>query len=165
MKTLFLPGFSTRNRDWMETTMHDLSDLKFIPIYWDHWNTNAESMNYEDQVNKIFDQLFEPVNILAKSIGTVVASKLINIGVKTNKILLCGLPINPLPEAKPEIELALNKLDSKNVLIFQNEKDPVGSYSDVSSWITNIQKDLKVVSKPRDDHSYPYSEEFKRFLS
>lgn len=165
MKTFILPGFSPKNKDWAYQTKESLvSKFPTEVIDWKHWKDEGEfDLQYETKevIHKIGN---EEVNIISKSIGTWVLVHILN-NIKVNKVILCGLPLNDLSnqEEKDKYKI-LGNLDPEKILCIQNENDNHGSFADVEKFIHTINPKIKVISKPRDDHDYPYVEEFEGFL-
>ena len=54
MKTIILPGYSPKNKQWADKITDDLKlDHGVIPHYWKHWQ--AGSMNLKYEVEKVLD--------------------------------------------------------------------------------------------------------------
>src|SRR3989344_8632137 len=78
--TFLLPGFSLKNKEWAEEVREKLKpEIPVIVFYWPHWETGEKE---EDWIEKEADKILEQakatggmVNILAKSIGTIVAMR------------------------------------------------------------------------------------------
>lgn len=160
MVTFVLPGYSSGNQQWAEDVAHKLKvDGDIRPIFWDHWRDEGAHFDPKEKarvLSHLAPNLF--VNIVAKSVGTLVASYMIeNIPEQVKKVIFCGIPVNDLSEEEIElIKSTVKKLGDK-LIIYQNESDPHGSFERV--------KDFgKVILKPRSDHEYPYFEEFNEFL-
>lgn len=168
MKTILLPGFSVQNKDWAEEIKGRIGEKIGLEIhYWPHWQTGDTKPGWiDEEVDKVLEKIGdEKVNILAKSIGTLVAARLLNKRVgMVGKIILCGVPLAAFKEGDEESYQILGKLPTENVLVIQNENDNVGSFDKVNAIIKNINPEIKVMSKPREDHNYPYAEEFEKFL-
>ena len=50
------------------------------------------------------------------------------------------------------------------MICFQNIKDPFAPYEQVKGFITKIDSEIMVKEMPRNDHHYPYYQEFEEFL-
>ncbi|KKT73934.1 MAG: hypothetical protein UW69_C0052G0007 [Microgenomates group bacterium GW2011_GWA2_44_7] len=168
METLILPGFSLKNKDWAEETKIKLSSyLPATVIYWDHWTTGFTESNWiEKEVKKIADTIGNmQVNILAKSIGTAISLQVIKQKPNSvNKLILCGIPTRDLNPGDQIYYVPLKSFPPDQVLCLQNENDNHGSYAEAEKFIHSLNPDLKVISKPRSDHEYPYSDDFISFL-
>jgi predicted alpha/beta hydrolase family esterase len=161
MITFILPGYSVKNKAWLEETAMGLKVEGFVrPIFWEHWTDPDAKFDKKEKASLIARHAKgDKVNIIAKSIGTLVAALIIKeIPEQINKVILNGICVNDITPKQVEfIKSQIKKLGDK-VIIFQNEADPHGTYDQV--------KDFgKVISKPRSDHNYPYYNEFNKFLS
>jgi predicted alpha/beta hydrolase family esterase len=168
MKTLILPGFSIKNKDWAESIQKELSgDFDCEVVYWPHWETEVKEEDWiEKEAQKIIQNNSEPINIIAKSIGTTVAAIVIDKNPEIiHKLILCGIPLNDLDPGEGSIYDSLNKLDPKVVLSIQNNEDPHGSFTEVEKLIHDIQPNIEILSQKRDDHEYPDANIFIKFLN
>lgn len=161
MVTFILPGYSSHNQEWIDAVAKNLNvEGEIRPIYWDHWQDESQKFNPEEK-GRLLSGLAPQklVNIVAKSVGTLVASYIIGeIPQQINKVIFCGIPVNDLSAEEIErIKKVIRDLGDK-IICYQNENDPHGSYDQIKG-IT------KAISKPRSDHEYPYYEEFDKFLS
>lgn len=168
MVTIIIPGYSKHNKEWLEETAQAVkTDGEIRPIYWGHWNDPDIKFNAKLKASLI-DTVSgkRVVDIIAKSIGTLVASYLIDKSPeKIRKVILNGICLNDINEAEKEsIKNALKKIPSENILIFQNDEDPHGSYDMVKNFLSEFGNDIVVVQKHRDDHEYFYQEDFDKFL-
>lgn len=168
MQTLILPGYSLANKDEAEKIQNDLKpNMETVVWYWPHWKTGQTETGWlEIEAEKIVTSLKQDqVNIVAKSIGTMVAMILLKrIPHQINKIILCGIPLGDFLAGNDQFYEALDFPPAENILCIQNENDNHGSYESVEKFIREINPEIKIISKPRSDHSYPYSEDFMAFL-
>ena len=168
MNTIILPGFSLKNKDWAEKIKLEIESTFLVTIHsWKHWNTGSAQPGWtNDEFNSILKSLpNEKVNIIAKSIGTLVACLIAKSNaVKINKLILCGIPVNDISENDKDTYQNLKNLSVDKILCIQNEKDPHGSLEDINILLSKINRNIKIVSKPRADHEYPYADEFINFL-
>lgn len=161
MITFILPGFSIKNKEWVEETASSIKpEGQIRPVYWDHWDDSSQKFNAEEKADLIVrhskgDQL----NIVAKSIGTLVASLIIEkVPEQINRVILCGIPVNDLKSDEIEIiKKAIHSLGDK-IIILQNDADPHGTFDQVKNF-------GNVTSKPAGNHEYLYIEDFQEFLS
>lgn len=168
MVTLILPGFSPHNKKWLEDTANSIHvDGEIRPVYWEHWTDIQNKFNPEEKA-KLLDGVTgkRVVDIIAKSVGTLVTSYIIQATPeKIRKVILCGIPLNNLKEDdKERIKNALKLIPAENIICFQNDKDPYSEFEQVKKLITDINFNIVVVGKNRDDHEYPYQDEFNKFL-
>lgn len=123
------------------------------PVVYNHWVLqDPELIDKEwelDKLNKLPLESYDVV--IAKSMGSGLVCKLLQDGrIKADKIILFGLPLK-LAEKLGMVGWFDNL--KSHVIIFQNEFDPVGSYSEVSDYL--ISTGNKVVCIPwNDTHSY-----------
>lgn len=189
MTTLILPGYSLKNKDWAEETKRQLvlelpkksclfratressfsrsqSGIRGTLVrvaYWSHWETGQTEDNWvEKETDKIINNLqSERVNLLAKSIGTMVAMVVLRRKPEmVNKLILCGIPINDFLPGNEKYYEVLRDFPAENILCIQNKDDNHGSYDGVEKFVHSINPAIKIISKDRADHEYPYSEDF-----
>jgi pimeloyl-ACP methyl ester carboxylesterase len=169
MVTFILPGGSVHNRDWAEETKKNLApEVPAVAAAWEHWQTGTQEPDWlEKEMQKILDQIgTEKVNLLAKSIGTVVAMKIVQKHPElVNKLILCGLPLNDLDDGDETFYHPLENLPPAAVLVFQNEADPHGPFTLVESFLHDLNPEIRVINKPGTTHDYPYFADFKKFLT
>jgi len=168
---LVLPGFSLKNKSEAEAVASALTS-KGKEVYmheWRHWangdsnilfanraNINNYSIEWDPQeeIKIIKAHITEPVNIIAKSIGTYIASALL-LSTKVEKLLLMGIPIRDLSPEELDVYYNLGKLEKFNVI--QNLYDPHGAATQVDALLTG--QNYTMYTKQSDDHSYPYTED------
>ncbi|MGA3292144.1 MAG: hypothetical protein ABSC49_03315 [Candidatus Microgenomates bacterium] len=168
MVTIILPGYSSSNKKWLEETAKRInSDGEIRPIYWDHWE-NLDKKFIASQKAQLIDSVAgkRMVDIIAKSIGTLVAGYIIQKSPeKIRKVILNGICLNDLDEKDKEVlKSALKLMAPENIVCFQNENDPHGNFDQAKNFLSGVDPKIIVISKPRDDHEYFYIEEFKEFL-
>jgi hypothetical protein len=167
MKTIILPGFSLHNKDWAEEMAGQLKLGHEIIVHnWRHWiNGGGLALNYE--IDKILQEIGnEKINILAKSVGVYVCLNLIpKIVADVEKVILCGIASIAGEDRKAFVESMTARIPVDNILCIQNENDKYVKFSDAEKFYHSVEPKLKVISKPRSDHDYPYPEDFKVFLS
>jgi len=166
-KTLILPGFSLKNKDWAESIQKELSgNFDCEVVYWPHWETGEKEEDWiGKEAQKIVENNSEPIDIIAKSIGTAVTAFVIKKKPELiKKLILCGIPLNDLDPGEETVYDSLKVLNTNNILCIQNEKDPHGNFEQVKKVVHTINPEIEIVSKARNDHEYPYSEDFIQFL-
>lgn len=163
MKTLILPGYSAKNKLWLDQFGNkDIFQLPTIRHEWEHWTT-GKSLRIKHEVSEIIKNLESEnsINIIAKSVGTKVLMSLIPlIKKKINKVILCGIPIDPM-----RYVLGIKSINPLKLLVIQNTKDPFMPYFLIKRYIGLIDKNITVLEKPASSHDYPYFEEFMKWLS
>ncbi len=172
MKNLILPGFSKLNRAWAEQAKYYLSKKIHDPIEiveWRHWKSgNSNDFVALEEARRIIDLNKDAdLNILAKSIGTLVSMYLIKeIPLSLNKIIFCGIPLNDLRASSKALYESLFSIPTYKVTYFQNSDDPHGSFDEVSTFIKNIVPNANnFIEKQADTHDYPYWEDFEKILT
>lgn len=168
MVTVILPGFSSKNKDWAIDAANKINVFHDIrPIFWDHWVDPDKKFDAKEKAGDVIDILLkDSANIVAKSVGTLVASYMIeSIPARIQKVIFCGIPLADLTDQNKEIiKNALKIMSPENIICFQNEEDPLGSYKDVEAFISSVNPGIKVIKKKASDHNYPYYEDFDTFL-
>lgn len=166
MKTIILPGYSPRNRDWALDIQKQMDlDQEVVVHQWKHWTKGSFSMRRElDEIIKKIGK--EKVNIIAKSVGARVTMKLIpEIKDQINKVILCGIPTKFTSEATKKLYTdGLSQISPARLICFQNTKDPFANFKIIRDFIHSVNPRIEVIEKPRSDHHYPYSEDFQEFL-
>lgn len=169
MKTLILPGFSLPNKDWAEKIKKELAPtISAEVIYWPHWKTGKEEPDWiETEADKL-SQREGHINILAKSIGTAVAMVVLKLKPELiNKLILCGIPLHDLSTGDEIYYEVLKRYPEEklpSILCIQNENDPHATFSQVEKFIHALRPEIKILSKPGDNHEYPYTDDFTYFF-
>lgn len=172
MKTLILPGFSVKNKDWAYEVKNKISP-KFLTeiVEWEHWTIKDTSFaNWQEwldnEIPRVLNQIKEDkVNILAKSIGTLIAVNVLKEKPNLiNKLFICGIPLRDMEATDKENYKVLKDFPVDKIMCIQNENDNHGSFVEAEGFLHSINPKIKIISKPRDDHNYPYPEEFVVFL-
>jgi len=166
MLTFILPGGSVKNKEWLEECAMSLKVEGYIrPIFWDHWDDPDADFDKKEKATLISrHSKGDKLNIVAKSIGSLVASYIIEqVPDQINKVVICGIPLHDISEEEKEsIKKALGSLPAEKLLCFQNAGDPHASFEEVKKF---LPKGVKLISEPRADHSYPFYAEFNKFLT
>jgi predicted alpha/beta hydrolase family esterase len=164
MITFILPGFSLKNKEWLEECAMSLKVEGFVrPVFWEHWEDPDAEFKPKEKATLIARHTKgDKINIVAKSIGSLVAAYIIEqIPDQINKVIICGIPLSDTKEKKTLITKVLGKLPPERLICFQNENDPHGSFDEAKKF---LPPDVKLISKSRADHHYPYYSEFNEFL-
>src|SRR5260221_14414901 len=98
MKTIIIPGYSHKNKEWAEE-VHKNGPDSFVYEYR-HWSDPAARFKSKDEALSVVGKVGESkVNIIAKSIGSLVGViSLKQIKDKINKIVFCGIPVEDITE-------------------------------------------------------------------
>lgn len=171
METIILPGFSPKNKGWAYSMKMDLEpDFPCRVIEWGHWYKASEGSAVKAWLDRESAKVIKAidgkvVNVLAKSIGTfVIVNILLSERRLVNKLILCGIPLKDIEERYKYMYQVLTGFNSSNLLCIQNENDPHTSAKALEEFLDTINPEIKVFSKPREDHEYPYSSDFINFL-
>jgi len=169
MSIEILPGFSPKNEEWALSIKQELKDLGPVTVVrWPHWETKTTETGWlENEANKIAQRIGDNrITIIAKSVGTLVAMEVArNNPSGIDKLILCGVPIEDFQEGDDKRFEALVDFDPNKITVFQNEEDPHGKPEQVKSLLERVNPNIKVKTKPRADHEYPYSADFIAFIS
>jgi predicted alpha/beta hydrolase family esterase len=165
MITFILPGGAVHNKEWLEECAMELKVEGTIrPIFWEHWEDPEAGFDKKEKAGLIARHAKgDKVNIVAKSIGSLVAAYIIEqIPSQINKVIVNGICLNDIgDEEKETIKKALESLLPEKLICFQNENDPHGTFAEAKKF---LPPEVKLISKPRADHHYPYYSEFNEFL-
>ena len=169
MKTLILPGFSPKNKEWAKNTQTYLSErnVDVEVITWKHWGQGSTEEGWiEREADKIAGSIDgTSVNIIAKSIGTVVTMVILKSHPElVNKLILCGIPLRDLSDQDRLYYEPLKLFPVHKLLCLQNEADNHGGYSEVLEFVHTLNPSIHIKSCDRADHEYPYPEIFTSFL-
>lgn len=166
MQTVILPGFSPKNKTWLNECASNLGiDGIVRPVSWDHWLDPEQKFDAKEKGMLISrHSRGDSMNIIAKSIGTLVASYVVeSIPAQIRRVILTGIPIKDLSALdKQQFIKGISFLGPEKLICFQNDLDPHGSFIEVRDFLPET---IKLVQKPRTDHEYPYYEEFNEFLA
>lgn len=165
MKTIILPGFSIHNKDWALEIKKSLSFKQSVLVHeWQHWKLGG-ALHPKYEIGKILNEIGrDKVNVIAKSVGTMVCMHLLcEIPDQINKIILCGIP--SVSEERNKLFTAyLADFPAKDIIVFQNTKDPLAGFEDVKDFMKDVNPKIKIIEKERSDHNYPYFAEFNEFI-
>lgn len=165
MKTIILPGYSKHNRDWAEKMALDMDLAHEVVVHnWKHWY--GVSFSLKQEIERILKGIRDgKINIIAKSVGVFVALNLIpKISHQVNKVILCGIASVAGEDRKELVNTLLSKIPLENILCIQNENDKYVTFAEAEKFYHSVDPKIKVISKPRSDHDYPYPGDFKKFL-
>ncbi|HCR35733.1 hypothetical protein A2130_02940 [Candidatus Woesebacteria bacterium GWC2_33_12] len=76
MQTLILPGYSAKNKVWVDETAKNLKfDGIIRPFYWAHWTDDTKKFDANEKANLIIKHLHgEKADIIAKDEGLEIAN-------------------------------------------------------------------------------------------
>jgi len=166
MKTIILPGYSEHNKDWAMDLAGKLNlGHRVAVIEWEHWSTGG-SFSAKKEIEKILKVVgAEKVNVVAKSVGVAVGLEVVpRISSQINKVILCGIASVANEDRKDLLKAFLSNVPVEKILCIQNEKDKFVPYKEAEKFYHSVSPEIKIISKPRSDHDYPYTEDFQKFL-
>lgn len=167
MITFILPGYSAKNKDWADDVAKNLKlEGQIRPIYWDHWENPEKHFRPKEKARLTAGLAKgQKVNIIAKSVGTLVAAYIVeSIPLQINKVILCGIP-TVSEERLGVFQNAYKDIDPGKIICYQNDGDPFEKPPDIKKFMDEVNPKIEIVSKPRSDHHYPYYEDFNHFLT
>ena len=170
MQTLIIGGGSFKNKAWVDELKTQLEpEIATWPFYFQVWETGegVNGLDFPLELDKalkmVGDQKF---NLLCKSVGSMLGMLILEkIPDQVEKIIVCGFPLYDFPAEDFEKYIVLNKFPTGNILCFQNNADPHGSFAEAKSFIEKVNPDIKIVEKVAETHDYPYFQDFKDFLT
>lgn len=180
IKTIVLPGYSEHNREWAEEVAKELrsNGITTTTHNWLHWKSTQEELNVKSgamaksglslksEIERLLTEIGnDKVNIIAKSVGVYVALKIIPLlNGQLNKIILCGIASVASEDRSDLLRTLTSIVSFEKILCIQNENDKYVPYSEAEKFYHSVEPKLEVVSMPRADHDYPYTNEFIKFL-
>src|SRR5258708_810687 len=163
MKTIIIPGYSHKNKEWAEEVQKYIPD-SFVYEYR-HWSDPAAKFKSKDEALSVVGKVGEDtMNIIAKSIGTLVTMMALK-KIKANKIIVCGIPVEDITEDEKWEYKILSDIDPTKIIVNQNSEDFHGSFENVRRFMSEINPNIKIIEKPGSTHDYPYWEGFENFLA
>ena len=162
MKTLILPGYSAHNRDW---ALEIARELEAAEVHeWAHWKTGGR-MDPTQELKAILGKITgRRVNLLAKSVGCRMAARsILQNPAAVEKAVFCGIPSTDR-ESVEDMQRVAAVMPAGRILVVQNTADPYTPFETIEEIFREINPAIPVQERPRDDHHYPYPEDFKAFL-
>jgi hypothetical protein len=167
MKLILLPGKSKNNIEWIVKVENKLSPLfdDTKNIGYAHWENDGPVIDLELELKRLTEKVEtnESHMIFAKSAGTVLTLKAIASGVLNPKAcLFVGFPLLMVHNQKLPIKDWLAAVKCP-VIILQHTGDPIGPYSEVANYFTNLNaRNQEIVELIGDSHDY---NEFELFYT
>src|SRR5258708_26511185 len=145
MRTIIIPGYSHKNKEWADNVAQNLPDSEVYE--WKHWSDPNIKFSPKDEAKNIAD--LKPINIVAKSIGTMVAMIILKDSIaslqndsstsfRAGKIILCGVPLNDLNEDDKYNYKILSDFPAEKIVVFQNTEDEHGRFEEVRNFLSQI---------------------------
>lgn len=165
MKLVIAPGNSARHKEWAEKLRDyflDTYDEVYVH-YYRHWERNEPEADVEYEITALQEKVGdESVDVIAKSIGTVILSFAIHQGaIKPHISLLLGVPFKILSERNYDLPNLLSNYNTISVV--QNSSDPMGSFADVREYFSDLAH-IKVYEHEGDTHDYLDFQQMKDIL-
>lgn len=156
-KNIILLGGNTKNNiEWIKKTKKQfVQDYNVYELYYDHWY-NDDEINIDIELDKLVNITNKTDNyfIVSKSIGSIIS--LIGIQkerLKPQKLVIMGLPLRYIERVGIDIGMYLdNALIKSEVIIIQQENDPIGKYSEVAELLCN--RNIRLEKIPGHYHIY-----------
>ncbi|HEV2403364.1 MAG TPA: hypothetical protein VGS08_04135 [Candidatus Saccharimonadales bacterium] len=159
MNALFLPGASNRNRQWIHAFAEQLGslfDVRVVCEYqsWDQVGAHPDELIELPRITSQLKDLPTPYVVVAKSVGTYFALRLIRQGVlQPTRCVFLGAALGLLQRAGDADELV--SANSVPTLILQNRHDPVASFTAVQSYLASRKlNNYRAVELPSETHDY-----------
>lgn len=167
MKTIILPGYSYRNKQWADELASQLKIGHDVIVHnWTHWEKSSSGrLSIKQELQKIKKEVkTDKFNIVGKSVGARITVRVVSeIGNNVQKIILCGVA-SVSDVTKEAYKKALSDFPESKIIVFQNTRDPFVPYRNVKDFMNSVNPKIRVIERPGNDHNYPYAEDFKKFL-
>ena len=108
-----------------------------------------------DNIFEIIDKTGREIRLTKTQFKHVICHK--GMENQIEKIIFCGIPLTSLENDEIEVIKSCISQNSQKFLGFQNVSDPHGSFQEVKDFGNFLMRS-------RDDHEYPYFDEFNNFL-
>lgn len=175
MQTIFLPGFSGQ---YNGPEMHEITRFlesnghQVYAVEWPHWSNPDHEFKADEEVAKVWEYISKQSEqdfvIIGKSIGTFVATKLLDIHPDfwPKKVLLMGLPSESdnFSEADKRLYPEALKRVEQQLVVLQNENDPFGSAEQVKKLLEMVNCQFEIV-EGNDTHAYVYPEKVEELIA
>ena len=168
MNLIILPGNSPEHERWLNEATNAFEPFfdEIHAVHYRHWQTGAPEVDesYEIEALRSLSMDMSDSVILAKSVGTVIASRAISEDIlRPRNTVFLGLPItNPLFSTSLE-EYGLQNITP--LTIVQNTNDPYGSFAVVQAFMAKIgATQATLVETPGQTHDYEDYEQYSSLL-
>lgn len=156
---IFLPGYSLKNKEEEVNISSSLIAAGFS-VYqheWSHWQNPETEWSPQNEISKIEQNLEAENIIISKSIGTLIASMLLEKDLSKYKaVILMGIPLNDLEENEKAHYYILKTLNIP-IFVIHNREDTHGAWLDVEPFLLGTEYELTL--KESSDHSYNYPDD------
>ena len=168
MNLIILPGNSPEHERWLNEAANAFEPFfdEIHAVHYRHWQTGAPEVDesYEIEALRSLSMDMSDSVILAKSVGTVIATRAISEDIlRPRNTVFLGLPItNSL------FGTSLEEYGLQNIVpltIVQNTNDPYGSFTDVRDFLTKIgATQVALIEAPGQTHDYEDYEQYSGLL-
>lgn len=175
-KLLVLAGGSARNQAWGEGAVAAYGayfDTVLFPQY-NHWATGEKEVDFPTELQKIKEIVTEAEAdsewyIIAKSIGSVLATKAIAGGIITpERGVFFGMPLNLVSDSVFGGDFSPLMSLTMPVIAYHNQQDPTANYEFTVATLATYAPSVIVNTLPGDTHDYldfaTYALDIKGFL-
>ncbi len=145
-----------KNKMWTEQVRDELKDdFETEILYYDHWESGVENMNFEVEGQKLAKMCQGEYVIFAKSAGSWLTLILAAEGkIKPAKTVLVGPAWNWARNNGLDPEKLAAKVDVP-VLVIDKTSDPAISFAQLKSEVEKLDKpNFRLIEVPGDNHSY-----------
>jgi hypothetical protein len=158
---LVLAGGSERNRAWGEACVDAYRgwfDMTFFPHY-DHWASGEKNLDFPAELQKIRDTVAGAGAgqwyIVAKSIGSVLATKAIAEGITTpERCVFFGMPLNLVADSVFGGDFSPLRALTMPVLAYHNDQDPTADYQFTARTLTTHAPSVRLETLSGNNHDY-----------
>jgi len=158
MNALILGGMSPRHKAWVRQVAEVLQPYfdEVRPLDYRHWDAADTEMDLEYEISQadVLAKNFDEYVVVAKSIGTVLASFANARGLLApQRCVFMGFPLKVAEAQFPEVANALPQLPP--TVFLHNERDPLGSAAAVKQYVdAHAPKAYEFQVLPGDTHDY-----------
>ncbi len=169
MNLILLGGNSIDNKKWIEDVETCLKPLfqSTTVISYDHWQTGEWMINLDKEKEKLAQTAknFGEYIIFAKSAGSLVTVKAIfEKSISPQKCIFAGIPLNWARKSNFDVN-TWYKDYSIPTLAIQHTNDPLASSKELSEFLSQLTKTVKVEELPGDTHDYDELDTIKKLVS
>ncbi len=158
---LVLAGGSERNRAWGEACAEAYRgwfDMTFFPHY-DHWVSGEKNLDFPAELQKIKDTVAGAGAgewyIVAKSIGSVLATKAIAEGIITpTRCVFFGMPLNLVADSVFGGDFSPLRALTMPVLAYHNDQDPTALHEFTTTTLAAHAPLVRVETLSGNNHDY-----------
>jgi len=169
MNLILLGGNSIDNKKWIENVESCLKPLfqSTTIINYDHWQTGESMINLDKEKEKLAEiakNLGEYI-IFAKSAGSLVTVKAVfEKLISPQKCIFAGVPLKWARKSNFDVDTWYKDYSIPTIAI-QHTNDPLASSKELSEFLTQLSKTVKVEELTDDTHDYNELDTIKKLVS